>query len=227
MQQTPRRRRQNQTTHATDNVQQTADDMQEDASTCEMQQETHSTAAFRVRRAAGSAQPAACAKHCTRQPVRNTADATQKMQHTTGAAACSNHTRNRHHAGGIETYEMRRTESGRSSHLQAAPGFQRSGLITARKDSEPPKMPPTYVAARRLPISLACVHRWPTDVDRPKCGIRTRLGAREVHARMHARWPTRFRSDHACSMRVASASAARCTACGCTGRTQVFRREHA
>jgi hypothetical protein len=44
---------------------------------------------------------------------------------------------------------------------------------------------------------------------------------------MHARWPTRFRSDHACLMRVASASAARCTACGCTGRTQVFRREHA
>jgi hypothetical protein len=57
--------------------------------------------------------------------------------------------------------------------------------------------------------------------------MRTRLGAREVHARMHARWPTRFRSDHACSMRVASASAARCAACGCTGRTQVFRREQA
>ena len=72
--QTPRRRRQNQATHATDNVQQTADDMQEDASTCEMQEETHGTAAaFRVRRAAGSGQPAACAKHCTRQPVRNTA----------------------------------------------------------------------------------------------------------------------------------------------------------
>ena len=64
-------------------------------------------------------------------------------------------------------------------------------------------------------------------MGRTKCGIRTRLGAREVHARMHARWPTRFRSDHACSMRDASASAARCTACGCTGRTQVFRREHA
>ena len=137
MQQTPRRRRQTQTTHATDNVQQTADDMQEDASTCEMQHQLHSTAAFRVRRAAGSAQPAACAKHCTRQPVRNTADATHEMQHTTGAAACSNHTRNRHHAGGIETYEMRRTESGRSSHLEAAPGFLRSGLITARK--EPPR----------------------------------------------------------------------------------------
>ncbi len=120
MQQTPRKRRQNQTTHATDNVQQTADDMQEDASTCEMQQETHSTAAFRVRRAAGSAQPAACAKHCTRQPVRNTADATHKMQHTTGAAACSKHTRNQHHAADIETYEMRRTESGRSL-LEAAP----------------------------------------------------------------------------------------------------------
>ena len=44
---------------------------------------------------------------------------------------------------------------------------------------------------------------------------------------MHARWPTRFRSDHACTMRVASASAARCTACGCTGRTRVLRREQA
>ncbi len=44
--------------------------MQEDASTCEMQQETHGTAAFRVQRASGSGQPAACAKRCTRQPVR-------------------------------------------------------------------------------------------------------------------------------------------------------------
>jgi hypothetical protein len=38
------------------------------------------------------------------------------------------------------------------------------------------------VAARRLHTSLACVHRWPTDVYRPRCGIRTRLGAREAHA---------------------------------------------
>jgi hypothetical protein len=73
MQQPPRRRWQNQATHATDNVQQTADDMQEDASTCEMQEETHGNAKFRVRRAAGSGQAAACAKQCTRQPVRNTA----------------------------------------------------------------------------------------------------------------------------------------------------------
>jgi hypothetical protein len=35
------------------------------------------------------------------------------------------------------------------------------------------------------------------------------------------------RTTRACSMRVASASAARCTACGCIGRTQVFRREKA
>jgi hypothetical protein len=73
VQQTPRRRRHNQATHATDNVQHTADDMQEDASTCEMQEKTHGTAAFRVRRAAGSGQAAACAKYCPRQPVRNTA----------------------------------------------------------------------------------------------------------------------------------------------------------
>jgi hypothetical protein len=72
MQHTPRRRRQNQATHATDNVHQAADDMQEDASTCELQRETHGTAAYRVRRAAGSGQPAACAKHCTRRSVRNT-----------------------------------------------------------------------------------------------------------------------------------------------------------
>ena len=36
------------------------------------------------------------------------------------------------------------------------------------------------VAARRLHISFACAHRWPTDVDRLRCGLRTRLGAREV-----------------------------------------------
>jgi hypothetical protein len=54
MQQPPRRRRQDQAPHATDNVEQTADDVQEDASTCEMQEETHGTAAFRARRAAGS-----------------------------------------------------------------------------------------------------------------------------------------------------------------------------
>jgi hypothetical protein len=177
MQQTPRRRRQNQTTHATDNVQQTADDMQEDASTCEMQRELQSTAAFRVRRAAGSAQPAACAKHCTRQPVRNTADATHKMQHTTGAAACSKHTRNRHHAAGIETYEMRRTDSGR---LVAPRGG--AGLSAVWADHGPEGLgapqDASDVAARRLPISLACVHRWPTDVrgstkvwdaDSPRC----------------------------------------------------------
>ena len=37
------------------------------------------------------------------------------------------------------------------------------------------------VAARRLHISFACAHRWPTDVDRLRCGLRTRLGARKVH----------------------------------------------
>jgi hypothetical protein len=60
--------------HATDNVQQTADNMQEDASTCEMmQQATRSNAVIRMRRAADSKQPAACAKHCMRQPVCNMA----------------------------------------------------------------------------------------------------------------------------------------------------------
>ncbi len=123
MQQTPRRRRHNQATHATDNVQQTADDMQEDASSCEMQREPHGTAAYRVQRAAGSGQLAACAKHCSRQPVRNTAQTPHKMQHTTGAAACSKHTRNRHRAAGMETYEMRRTEPGRSRTSTLNAGF--------------------------------------------------------------------------------------------------------
>jgi hypothetical protein len=59
--------------HATDTVQQTADNMQEDASTCEMQQATRSTAVLCVRRAADGTHPAACAKHCMRQPVRNSA----------------------------------------------------------------------------------------------------------------------------------------------------------
>jgi hypothetical protein len=47
MQETPRRRRQNQATHVTDNVHQIADDMQEHASTCEMQEETHGNGAVR------------------------------------------------------------------------------------------------------------------------------------------------------------------------------------
>jgi hypothetical protein len=45
MEQTPRRRRPKRATHPTGTVQ---DDMQEDASTREMKQETHGTAAFRV-----------------------------------------------------------------------------------------------------------------------------------------------------------------------------------
>jgi hypothetical protein len=79
--------------HATDTVQQTADNMHADASTCEMRQATCSTAVFRMRRAADGTHPAACAKHCMRQPVRNTAhtDAAHKMQHhhTSCAAAGS------------------------------------------------------------------------------------------------------------------------------------------
>ena len=119
-------------------------------------------------------------------------DATHKMQHTTGAAACSKHTRNRQHAAGIETYEMRRTESGRSAPRECAGP---SAGLTGRKGLGAPKclggqlLPvrsalgdPSDVVARRLPLSLACGHRRPTDVDRPRCGIRTRLGAREAHA---------------------------------------------
>ena len=51
------------------------------AYTCELQRQTHGTAAFRARRAAGSAQPAACAKHCTRQPLRSSLRNTARTPH--------------------------------------------------------------------------------------------------------------------------------------------------
>jgi hypothetical protein len=152
----------------------------------EMQLETHGIAAFRVRRAAGSGQAAACAKHCTRQPVRNGTDATHKMQHTTGAAACSRLTRNRQRAAGNAMHGMREETTGSRTlaHLGGCAGFG----ITAGRTLDKPQGAQVFsgdasdVAARRLRISLACAHRWPTDVDRLRLGIRTRLGAREVHA---------------------------------------------
>ncbi len=55
--------------------------------------------AFRVRRAAGSGQPAACAKICTRQPARNTAQTPHKpMQH-----AANSHENTRGAANEIRT----------------------------------------------------------------------------------------------------------------------------
>jgi hypothetical protein len=93
--QTPRRRRQNQATHATDNVQQTADDMQEHASTCEMQQGNTrhrrliSCAASGGQRTTSSMREAlsltTSAEHGT--------DATHKMRHTTRAAQHAANTR--------------------------------------------------------------------------------------------------------------------------------------
>jgi hypothetical protein len=88
-------------------------------------------------------------------------------------------------------------------------------------------MPPTSQPDAYVYRWHACIAGQLTWIDRSVGYGLASVHVREVHARMHARWPTRFRSDHACSMRVASASAARCTACGCTGRTQVCRREHA
>ena len=126
MQQQPRRRRRNQATHATDNVQQTADDMQEHASTCEMQEETHGIAVLRVRRAAGSGQGTSSSMRealFSTTSAQHGTDATHKMQHTTGAAAGSKHTRNRHYAAGIETYDE--TNGIRTLGL---PGFLRSGF---------------------------------------------------------------------------------------------------
>ncbi len=137
--------------HATDNVQQTADDMPEDASTCEMRQPTRSTAVLCVRRAADGIQPAACAKHCMRQPVRNTAhtDAAHKMQHhhTTCAAAGTKSTRKRQHAAGHAMHEMRRTRCcrspsppgwivgfrGKTQHDCPEAAVQTAGWVSARR----------------------------------------------------------------------------------------------
>ena len=58
-------------------------------------------------------------------------DATHKMQHTTGVAAGSKHTRNRHYAAGIETYD----ETNGSRTLGAA-GFSADGSLES-----PPKKP--------------------------------------------------------------------------------------
>ncbi len=95
--------------HATDNVQQTADNMPEDASTCEMQQPTRSTAVFRVRRAADGTHPAACAKHCMRQPVRYSAQTPHTRCNITIRPVPQP-------AAGHAMHEMRRTRCCRSPH---------------------------------------------------------------------------------------------------------------
>ena len=80
-----------QATHATDNVHRTTDGMQEDASTREMHQEPHGTAAFRARRAAGSrpdqhARSIVLDNQCATRHGRHTQDATydpcRSMQQT-------------------------------------------------------------------------------------------------------------------------------------------------
>ena len=86
-----------QATHPTDNVQHSTDNIQEDASTCVMQQETHGTATFRVRRAAVNRQHARSivrGNQCATRHRRHT----HKMQHTSfSAAACSKATHVRTH----------------------------------------------------------------------------------------------------------------------------------
>ena len=104
--------------HATDNVHQTADGMQEDASTCEMQQETHGTAAFRVRRASGKR--AAGNQQYARRIVRDNQFATRHRRLTQDAtyARCRSmyqtHTEPTTRSRQCNVYEMRRTKSGRS-----------------------------------------------------------------------------------------------------------------
>ncbi len=108
---------------ATDNVHQSADDMQEDASTCEMQQ--GNTRHRRIPCAASSGQRTSSSMRealFSTTSAQHGTDATHKLQRTTGAAACSKHTRNRHHAAGIETNGMRdETKGSRTlAHLEAA-----------------------------------------------------------------------------------------------------------
>jgi hypothetical protein len=62
-------------------------------------------------------------------------DATHKMPHTTGAAACNKHTRNRQHAAGKAMHGMRRPESGRSRTSRL-----RGLWITAGKGLRAPKV---------------------------------------------------------------------------------------
>jgi hypothetical protein len=73
----------------------------------------------------------------------------------------------------VRDYVTRRTESGLAP--RGCAGLSAVGVL---------EIPWRYLRCRSptLTLSLACVHRWPTDVGRPRCGIRTRLGAREAHA---------------------------------------------
>jgi hypothetical protein len=77
---------------ATGSMQQTADSRRRARGRESMRDATGNTRHCRISCAAGSGQAAACAKRCTRQPVRNTAQTPYTtMQHTTGAATCNKH----------------------------------------------------------------------------------------------------------------------------------------
>ena len=107
------------------NGQETADDMQEDARTCEMQRETHGTAAFRVRQAADKQQHA-------RSVVLDNQCATRHRRHT---QRCNirpgpQHATNKHENTRGTTNEVRKL-----AHLGALSGSLRwtlGGGLTAR-----------------------------------------------------------------------------------------------
>ena len=91
-------------------------------------------------------------------------DGTHNMQHTTGAAACSDHTRSRHPAG-IETYEMRR------SRLRRALRYERHG----RTRSAPSRVFPGVDSSGQL--AVAACERWRRSdgkLGRARCGVRWR-----------------------------------------------------
>jgi hypothetical protein len=120
--------------HATDNVQQIADNMPEDVSTCEMQQASRSTAVLCVRRAADGTHPAACAKHCMRQPVRNSAQTPRTRCNITIRAVPQQ-------AAGHAMHEMRRTKCCGSPHPRDwIVGF--SGRLSRHAFPKPPFEPP-------------------------------------------------------------------------------------
>ena len=101
-------------THAADNGQQTADDMQEDASTCEMQQEPHCTAAFRARRAADNQQHARGilrGNQCATRHRRHTQDATYDPCRNMQQTHMKIHGVRRTKSGGSRTSGLRRAHS--------------------------------------------------------------------------------------------------------------------
>jgi hypothetical protein len=190
MQQTPRRRRQNQqATHATDNVKQTADDMQENASTSRCNRK-HTAPPHIV----CSEQRAADNWQHVRSIVLDNQCATRRRRHTQDATYDRCRSMQQTHAEPTTRSGKcnARDERGDKRKPDARAPRGCAGLWNhGPKGLKSPKVAQVFrmalgdasdVAAQRLHISLACAHRWPTHDDRLRRGMRTRLGAREAHA---------------------------------------------